>query len=107
MLQVTIFICQIWMQTGQKIIKIRDRWLNRARQNDGGKNEVSLGNQDHKDNSEMERLDSRIFSFHIFFMTVYTFPEVPLLIAFPLPIRLVLLKSAPPDFLETELQCKK
>lgn len=66
MLRVTIFICQIWMETGQKIIKIRDKRLNRARQNDGGKNEVSLGNQDHKDNSEMERLDSRIFSFHIF-----------------------------------------
>lgn len=63
--QVTTFICQIRMQFGQQIIKIRDRWLNRARQNDGTENEVSLGNQDHKDNSETERLDSHIFSYHI------------------------------------------
>lgn len=57
MLQVTVTIWQNWMEFGQEIIKIRDRWLNRARWNDGGKNGVSLENQDHKDNSEMEHLD--------------------------------------------------
>lgn len=79
------------MQLGQQIIKIRDRWLNSARWNDGGEKEISLGNQDHKDNSEMKLLDSYIFSFHIFLVTIHTFPEVPPLIASPLQIRLVLL----------------
>lgn len=35
-LQVTMSVCQIWMQFGQQIIKIRDRCLNRTRWNDGG-----------------------------------------------------------------------
>lgn len=79
------------MEFGQQIIKMRQM----VREQDSKTekiNVVSLGNQDHKDNSKMGHLDSHdIFSFHIFSSDSSCFPETPPLIVFPIPIRLVFL----------------